>query len=450
MIHKFQMDDVKMVIDVYSGAIHILDDLTYEMVDLFESTSKVDLMSKFSSYSKEEIEEAYEEIAALKQEGLLFTEDPYKRWMPHFKNRNPVVKAMCLHVAHDCNLRCKYCFASEGDYQGTKELMNVDTAKKAIDFLVQNSGNRRNLEVDFFGGEPLMNFNVVKEVVEYGNAIQEKYNKNFRWTLTTNGMLLDEEKKQYINQHMSNVVLSLDGRKEINDMMRSRIDGKGSYERIVPKYQDLAESRKQDRYYVRGTFTRNNLDFAEDVLHLADLGFKQTSVEPVVAPPDKDYALREEDIPGLIAQYEYLAKEYVKRHKAGEGFNFFHFMIDLTQGPCVSKRLAGCGSGSEYVAIVPNGDIYPCHQFVGMEEFKMGSVHEEGLQRKDLQKVFQDINVYSKEDCINCWAKFYCSGGCAANSYLYGGDLNATYEIGCELQRKRVECAMYIQAKLAE
>lgn len=451
MVHAFQIDDLKMAADVYSGAVHVLDDITFEIVKLFESHTQQEIVEKMGSdFGVQPVEEGYAEIVSLKEAGLLFTEDPYVHFLPEFKNRQPVIKAMCLHVAHDCNLRCKYCFASEGDYHGAKELMSEEVGKKAVDFLIQHSGNRRNLEVDFFGGEPLMNFEMVKKVVEYGNSLQEKYNKNFRWTITTNGVLLDDAKKQFINEHMSNVVLSLDGKKETNDKMRVHVDGRGSYERIVPKYQELAESRNQNHYYVRGTFTRHNLHFAEDVLHLADLGFLQTSVEPVVAAPELDYALCEEDLPILFEEYEKLAKEYVLRRKAGKPFNFFHFMVDLHQGPCVSKRLAGCGSGSEYVAVIPNGDIYPCHQFVGMDEFKMGSVFNGEVDRKDLQETFQQINVYSKEDCRECWAKFYCSGGCAANSQQYAGNLYGTYKVGCELEKKRVECALYIQGKLAE
>ncbi|NMA85564.1 MAG: thioether cross-link-forming SCIFF peptide maturase [Epulopiscium sp.] len=450
MIHQFRCNDTNIVIDVYSGAVHVVDELVYDMIKRFEKKTKDQIIEELTGqYDQEAIEEAYKEIQILQEEGLLFTEDPYEDLLTSFENRNPVVKALCLHVAHDCNLQCKYCFAEEGEYHGERSLMSTEVGKKAIDFLIANSANRRNLEIDFFGGEPLMNFDVVKEIVNYARSIEKKYNKNFRFTITTNGILLDEEKQNYINEHMHNIVLSLDGRKEINDRVRYTANKKGSYDVIVPKFQTMAESRNQDNYYVRGTFTRFNLDFSKDVLHLADLGFKQISVEPVVAPSDMDYALQEEDLPILFKQYEELAKEMLVRKQRGEGFNFFHFMIDLSQGPCVAKRLAGCGSGSEYLAVTPEGDLYPCHQFVGIPEFLMGNV-EQGIQNIHRQTEFQQCNVYMKEDCKKCWAKFYCSGGCPANSYQFHGDILNTYGIGCELEKKRVEVALMIQAKLVE
>ena len=450
MIHQFRCNDTNIVIDVYSGAVHVVDELVYDMIKRFEKKTKDQIIEELTGqYDQEAIEEAYKEIQILQEEGLLFTEDPYEDLLTSFENRNPVVKALCLHVAHDCNLQCKYCFAEEGEYHGERSLMSAEVGKKAIDFLIANSANRRNLEIDFFGGEPLMNFDVVKEIVNYARSIEKKYNKNFRFTITTNGILLDEEKQNYINEHMHNIVLSLDGRKEINDRVRYTANKKGSYDVIVPKFQTMAESRNQDNYYVRGTFTRFNLDFSKDVLHLADLGFKQISVEPVVAPSDMDYALQEEDLPILFKQYEELAKEMLVRKQRGEGFNFFHFMIDLSQGPCVAKRLAGCGSGSEYLAVTPEGDLYPCHQFVGIPEFLMGNV-EQGIQNIHRQTEFQQCNVYMKEDCKKCWAKFYCSGGCPANSYQFHGDILNTYGIGCELEKKRVEVALMIQAKLVE
>ena len=450
MIHQFRCNDTNIVIDVYSGAVHVVDELVYDMIKRFEKKTKDQIIEELTGqYDQEAIEEAYKEIQILQEEGLLFTEDPYEDLLTSFENRNPVVKALCLHVAHDCNLQCKYCFAEEGEYHGERSLMSTEVGKKAIDFLIANSANRRNLEIDFFGGEPLMNFDVVKEIVNYARSIEKKYNKNFRFTITTNGILLDEEKQNYINEHMHNIVLSLDGRKEINDRVRYTANKKGSYDVIVPKFQTMAESRNQDNYYVRGTFTRFNLDFSKDVLHLADLGFKQISVEPVVAPSDMDYALQEEDLPILFKQYEELAKEMLVRKQRGEGFNFFHFMIDLFQGPCVAKRLAGCGSGSEYLAVTPEGDLYPCHQFVGIPEFLMGNV-EQGIQNIHRQTEFQQCNVYMKEDCKKCWAKFYCSGGCPANSYQFHGDILNTYGIGCELEKKRVEVALMIQAKLVE
>ena len=375
----------------------------------------------------EEISEAVEEILELEAEGLLFAPDIYENYVYDFKKRRTVVKALCLHIAHDCNLACKYCFAEEGEYHGRRALMSFEVGKKALDFLVANSGNRVNLEVDFFGGEPLMNWDVVKRLVEYGRSLEPAYNKKFRFTLTTNGVLLNEEILEFANKEMSNLVLSIDGRKQIHDRMRPFRGGQGSYDLIVPKFQRAAESREQLNYYVRGTFTRNNLDFSEDVLHLADLGFKQISVEPVVAPPEADYSIREEDLPKLKEEYDKLAAEMLRRKREGNGFQFFHFMIDLEGGPCVAKRLSGCGSGTEYLAVTPWGDLYPCHQFVGNEKFLMGNV-EEGILREDIRDRFKCCNVYAKEKCRDCFARFYCSGGCAANAYNFHGDVNA--EIG--------------------
>lgn len=447
MIHKYNMNGLNIVIDVNSGAVHIVDNIVYDILDDYESKSSDELISKYKNkYSATSITEAIEEIRQLEEDEQLFTEDIYENFIPQFKNRNPVVKALCLHVAHDCNLKCKYCFAQEGEYHGKRSLMNIEIGKKAIDFLINNSGKRKNLEVDFFGGEPLMNFEVVKEIVNYARQKEKQHNKNFRFTITTNGILLNDEIQKFINQNMHNVVLSLDGRKEINDMMRPKAGGQGSYDSIVSKFVKLANSRNQTDYYVRGTYTRNNLDFSNDVLHMADLGFKQISVEPVVADENEDYSLREEDLPLLFEQYEILASEMLKRQKEGKGFNFFHFMIDLSQGPCVVKRLSGCGSGSEYLAVTPEGDLYPCHQFVGIEEFKMGTV-DTGITENKMRELFQNCNVYSKEDCKNCWAKFYCSGGCAANAYQFHKDINKPYEIGCKLQQKRIECAIMMKAK---
>lgn len=450
MIHKFSMDGVNMVLDIYSGAVHVVDDIIYELVDDYKKYSKAELIQNYKErYGLSQVEEAIEEIEELEKEELLFTEDIYVDYLDKFQERNPIVKALCLHIAHDCNLKCKYCFAGEGEYRGHRSLMSAEVGKRAIDFLIQASGNRRNLEVDFFGGEPLMNFEVVKEIVDYARGIEEENHKNFRFTITSNGVLLDDDIQAYINEHMHNVVLSIDGRKEVHDRMRYTINHKGSYDIIVPKFKKIADSRNQTNYYVRGTFTRENLDFAKDVLHLADLGFKQVSVEPVVAPKEMSYALREEDLPMLYEQYEELAKELVNRKQNEQGFNFFHFMIDLSQGPCVAKRLAGCGSGSEYLAVTPEGDLYPCHQFVGLEEFKMGTVFE-GIKNLIMQKQFQACNVYAKDECKSCWAKFYCSGGCAANAYQFHGDIHIPYKIGCELEKKRVECALYVKAKMAE
>ena len=450
MVHQYKNNGRNIVLDVNSGSVHVVDDLAYDAIALYDKKSEEEIVQELKgSYPENDIREVLEDIRALKDAGQLFTEDIYRDYIMDFKKRKTVVKALCLHIAHDCNLACKYCFAEEGEYHGRRALMSFEVGKKALDFLIANSGNRRNLEVDFFGGEPLMNWQVVKDLVAYGREQEKIHDKNFRFTLTTNGILLNDEVKEFVNKEMGNVVLSLDGRKEINDMMRPFRGGQGSYDQIVPKFQKMAESRNQTNYYVRGTFTHYNLDFAKDVLHMADLGFKQISVEPVVAPPEADYAIREEDVPVLCEEYDRLAAEIVRREKAGEHFNFFHFMIDLTGGPCVAKRLSGCGSGTEYLAVTPWGDFYPCHQFVGQEEFLMGNV-DDGIVREDIRDEFKTCNVYAKEKCRDCFARFYCSGGCAANSWNFHHSINDVYDIGCELERKRVECAIMIKAALAE
>ena len=450
MVHQYKNNGRNIVLDVNSGSVHVVDDLAYDAIALYDKKSEEEIVQELKgSYPENDIREVLEDIRALKDAGQLFTEDIYRDYIMDFKKRKTVVKALCLHIAHDCNLACKYCFAEEGEYHGRRALMSFEVGKKALDFLIANSGNRRNLEVDFFGGEPLMNWQVVKDLVAYGREQEKIHDKNFRFTLTTNGILLNDEVQEFVNKEMGNVVLSLDGRKEINDMMRPIRGGQGSYDQIEPKYQKMAESRNQTNYYVRGTFTHYNLDFAKDVLHMADLGFKQISVEPVVAPPEADYAIREEDVPVLCEEYDRLAAEIVRREKAGEHFNFFHFMIDLTGGPCVAKRLSGCGSGTEYLAVTPWGDFYPCHQFVGQEEFLMGNV-DDGIVREDIRDEFKTCNVYAKEKCRDCFARFYCSGGCAANSWNFHHSINDAYDIGCELERKRVECAIMIKAALAE
>lgn len=451
MIHQYKSNGYNIVLDVESGAVHVVDDITYDVISLYEENSADEIISKLkSSYNEDEIRECISEVNELVEDGQLFTEDIYEPFVEKFKEkRQTVVKALCLHIAHDCNLACKYCFAEEGEYHGRRALMSFEVGKKALDFLVANSGNRVNLEVDFFGGEPLMNWDVVKQLVAYGRSLEKPNNKKFRFTLTTNGVLLNDEVMEFVNKEMSNVVLSLDGRKEVNDRMRPFRTGKGSYDLIVPKFQKLAESRNQTNYYIRGTFTRNNLDFSEDVKHFADLGFKQMSIEPVVGPEEDPYSIREQDLPQIMEEYDKLALEYIDRYKKGNGFNFFHFMIDLTQGPCVYKRLSGCGSGTEYLAVTPWGDFYPCHQFVGNEDFLMGNV-DEGITKPEIVKEFGNCNVYSKEKCKNCFAKFYCSGGCAANSYNFHGTINDAYDIGCEMQRKRVECSIMIKAALAD
>lgn len=450
VIHQYKSNGYNIVLDVNSGSVHVVDDLTYDIISMYEDNDKDTIIEKFKDdYSISDISEVYDEITQLKEDGQLFTEDIYRQYITDFKKRKTVVKALCLHIAHDCNLACKYCFAGKGEYNGKKDLMSLEVGKRALDFLIENSGNRRNLEVDFFGGEPLMNFDVVKGIVEYGRSKEKEYDKNFRFTLTTNGILLDDDVMEFANKEMSNVVLSLDGRKEVNDEMRPTRNGKGSYDLIVPKFQKLAESRDQMNYYVRGTFTHNNLDFSNDVIHYADLGFKQMSMEPVVSEYDEPYAIKEEDLPKIMEEYDKLAKEYIKRRKEGRGFNFFHFMIDLNQGPCVAKRLSGCGSGTEYLAVTPWGDLYPCHQFVGDEKFMLGNVFD-GITKPEICDEFKLCNVYAKEKCQNCFARYYCSGGCAANSYKFHGTINDAYDIGCEMQRKRVECSIMIKAALAD
>ncbi len=450
MVHQYKNNGYNIVLDVNSGAVHVVDDVVYDIIPLFETCTKEEIISRLGqSYPESEIAEGHEEVAALVKGQQLFTKDEYEDYMEQFQERPTVVKALCLHIAHDCNLACRYCFAEEGEYHGRRAIMPYEVGKAALDFLIKTSGNRRNLEVDFFGGEPLMNFEVVKKLVAYGREQEKLHNKNFRFTLTTNGVLLNDEVMEFANREMANVVLSIDGRKEVNDNMRPFRNGTGSYGMIVPKFQKFADSRNQEKYYVRGTFTHNNLDFSKDVLHLADLGFQQISVEPVVADPSQSYALQKEDLPKLFEEYDKLAVELVERQKEGRGFHFFHFMIDLEGGPCVAKRLSGCGSGTEYLAVTPWGDLYPCHQFVGNEEFLMGNV-EEGVKNIPLQKEFKRCNVYAKEKCRDCFAKFYCSGGCAANSWNFHGKITDTYEIGCELQKKRIECAIMVKAALAD
>ncbi len=450
VVHQYINNGYHIVLDVNSGAVHVVDELAYQLIELFEEKSEEELVEQFRhAYPEEEIREALSDIRERKEAGVLFTKDTYKDQVIDFKKRSTVVKALCLHIAHDCNLACQYCFAEEGEYHGRRALMSFEVGKQALDFLIANSGNRKNLEVDFFGGEPLMNWQVVKDLVAYGREQEKLYDKHFRFTLTTNGVLLNEEILEFANREMSNVVLSIDGRKEVHDAMRPFRGGKGSYDLIVPKFQQVAKSRNQTNYYVRGTFTRHNLDFSRDVLHLADLGFKQISVEPVVASPEDPYSLRQEDLDQICREYDALAAEMVRRHGTDQDFNFFHFMIDLTGGPCVYKRLSGCGSGTEYLAVTPWGDLYPCHQFVGEEDFKMGTVFE-GITNTELRDSFKSCNVYAKEKCRECFARFYCSGGCAANSYKFHQSIHDAYDIGCVLQKKRVECAIMIKAAIAE
>ncbi|MBR5135067.1 MAG: thioether cross-link-forming SCIFF peptide maturase, partial [Clostridia bacterium] len=425
-------------------------DIVYDVLEkangLESDTCPEELFVALPNYSRDDIQEVYNELLELKQAGLLYSEDDYEKFADMMVN-SPL-KAMCLHVSHDCNLRCKYCFAEQGVYGGKPEVMSLEVAKAAIDFLIERSGTRRNLEVDFFGGEPLMNFDVVKETVKYARSLEKEHNKNFRFTMTTNGMLLTDEISEYLNAEMNNVVLSLDGRKCINDYMRPNVAGHGSYDRIVPKYQHFVGMRGDKDYYVRGTFTKNNLDFADDVLHMAELGFDQISVEPVVSDPNLPFSIQEDDLPRVYDEYDRLAALILEKKKAGKCFNFFHFMIDLEQGPCAIKRLRGCGCGNEYAAVEPQGGVYPCHQFVGKPEWKMGDVLSKEYNT-DMKSVFAKANVYAKEDCRNCWAKFYCSGGCNANNQQYEGDILKSHKLSCDLEKKRLECALMIRAALS-
>ena len=446
MIHQYKNNGYNIVMDINSGAIHVVDDVVYDVIALYEDHSRQEIREQLSSvYSDQELEEAFSEIEELVREKRLFTEDNYQEIVTDFKKRNTVVKALCLHIAHDCNLACRYCFAEEGEYHGRRALMSFETGRQALDFLVANSGSRVNLEVDFFGGEPLMNWDTVRQLVEYGRSLEKEHNKHFRFTLTTNGVLLNDEIMEFCNREMSNVVLSTDGRQEVHDRMRPFRNGRGSYDLVMPKFKKFADSRGQMNYYVRGTFTHYNLDFSEDVFSLADQGFEQISVEPVVAPPEEPYAIQEADLPQILEEYDKLAKGIIERRKAGKWFNFFHFMIDLEGGPCVYKRLSGCGSGTEYLAVTPWGDLYPCHQFVGQEEFLMGNVRD-GITRTDIRDEFKLCNVYAKPKCRDCFARFYCSGGCAANAWNFHHSITDAYEVGCEMMRKRVECAIMIKA----
>lgn len=444
LIHKFHLNDKYIVLDIASGAVHVVDELVYNLLDDFETISTTELLKKYSTtYDKDEVERAISEIKTLKSEGLLFTEEEIPEGLAY--NHTNIIKALCLHVAHDCNLKCKYCFAAQGNFNGEALLMPLETGKKAFDFLVANSGNRRNLEVDFFGGEPLMNFDVVKELVAYGRELEKTNNKHFRFTITTNGMLLDDDKITFINENMDNVVLSLDGRKEINDLMRPTPNDKGSFDIIVPKFKKLIESRGDKDYYIRGTFTSYNKDFSKDVMEFYNQGFKKISIEPVVTDENEPYAITEEDLPEILAEYEKFSKEYLDIRKDDKEFLFFHFMIDLSQGPCIIKRMVGCGAGSEYIAVTPTGEIYPCHQFVGEEEFLIGNLTD-GIQNTELREEFKCANVLNKEECSKCWARYYCSGGCHANAHYNNGSLMMPYQIGCEMEKKRIECSISILA----
>ena len=469
MIHQFKLNGYNIVLDVISGAVHVVDELAYDVIERFETQSlpqmQEDLLSKYAGGDgpavfcaaakedpqdfKAEVAAVHGEVQALKDAGQLFTPDSFAPLAGEFKERSKgIVKALCLHVAHTCNLNCEYCFASQGKFHGERAIMSFEVGKRALDFLVENSGTRRNLEVDFFGGEPLMNFDVVKQLVAYARSIEKQAGKNFRFTLTTNGMLVDDDVIDFANRECHNVVLSLDGRKEVHDHYRVDYAGYGSWEKIVPKFQHFVEKRGGRSYYMRGTFTHNNPDFLEDIKEMLRLGFTELSMEPVVCPPGDPYALTDADIEIVKKQYEELAKLMLEREKAGKPFTFYHYMIDLSGGPCIYKRISGCGSGTEYMAVTPWGDLYPCHQFVGDEAYKLGDIWT-GVTNTALQDEFMKCNVYAKKECQDCWAKLYCSGGCAANCLHASGSITGIYEQGCELFKKRMECAIMLAAARA-
>ncbi|CAM2782179.1 thioether cross-link-forming SCIFF peptide maturase [Hathewaya histolytica] len=449
LIHKFKQGNDFFAIDVNSGALHQIDELVFDLLDdkkLKEKEELVDIHK--SKYSREEIEEAYEEINELIKEEYLYTKDLYENIALNTQNGQAYIKAVCLNIIHDCNLKCKYCFADEGEYKGCRQRMSAEVGKKSIDYVIKHSGPRKNIEIDLFGGEPLMAMDVIKEIVDYGKEQEKIHKKNIRFTMTTNCTLLNDELMEYLNENMVNIILSIDGRKEVNDKVRIRFDGTGTYENIIPKIQRMVEKRDKDKnHYVRGTFTRENLDFFEDIKHLAELGFKEISVEPVVLPEEHELSLREEDLPIIFEQYDKLYEEMYSRYKEGKEFNFYHFNIDLNGGPCVYKRISGCGAGHEYIAITPEGDIYPCHQFVGNEDFKLGSIYEEDEFNIELSDQFKKAHIYNKPKCKECWARFFCSGGCQANNFNFNGDMHTPYEIGCEMQKKRIECAIALKAK---
>lgn len=451
MIHQYKLNGYNIVLDTCSGSVHLTDDVAFDIIAVFKEKSADEIAKyitekyKQDNITKQDVFECIEDIKALEDAGKLFTPDTYEDMAFDFKNRNTVIKALCLHVAHTCNLNCEYCFASQGKYHGERALMSYETGKRALDFLIENSGTRRNLEVDFFGGEPLMNFNVVKQLVAYAREQEKIHNKNFRFTLTTNGILIDDDVIDFCNKEMSNIVLSLDGRKEVHDRLRKDYLGRGSYDIIVPKFQEFVRRRGGKNYYIRGTFTHNNTDFTNDIFHMADLGFTELSMEPVVCSPDDASALTESDLPILLEQYEVLAKEMIRRKKAGNGFTFYHYMLDLKHGPCIYKRISGCGSGTEYMAVTPAGELYPCHQFVGDKKYLLGNIYD-GVTNKEIQNEFKLCNAYARSECKDCWAKLYCSGGCAANSYHSTGKITGIYKYGCELFKKRIECAIMLQA----
>ena len=451
MVHQYKLNGYNIVLDVFSGSVHTVDDLAYDVIALYKENKPDEIVLKMlekysndNTITEQEILDVIDAVKELETAGKLYTEDEYRDLAFDFKKNNTVIKALCLHIAHTCNLNCEYCFASQGKYHGDRALMSLEVGKRAIDFLIENSGTRTNLEVDFFGGEPLMNWDVVKDIVKYARSIEKEKNKNFRFTLTTNGVLVDDDVIEFANKEMHNVVLSLDGRKEVHDHLRKTINGKGSYDTIVPKFQEFVKRRDNKGYYIRGTFTHNNVDFTNDIFHMADLGFTELSMEPVVCAPNDPYALTYDDLPILFEQYEILAKEMLKREKEGKPITFYHYMIDLTSGPCIYKRISGCGSGTEYMAVTPWGELFPCHQFVGDPKYSLGNIYE-GVTNKEAQDEFKLCNAYAKPECKDCWAKLYCSGGCAANSYHATGSITGIYEYGCELFKKRMECAIMMK-----
>ena len=448
MIHQYKQCGYNIVLDICSGAVHIVDDIAYDIISLYENKEKneviAEISKKYGDVPRDEIIECYDQVTELKNSGELFTKDNFEPMAGELKAKTSgVIKALCLHIAHTCNLNCSYCFASQGKYHGERALMSFEVGKRALDFLIENSGTRRNLEVDFFGGEPLMNFDVVKKLVEYARSIEKEKGKNFRFTLTTNGVLVDDDVIDFANKEMSNVVLSLDGRKEVHNRYRVDYQGRGSYDTIVPKFQKFVKARGGKNYYMRGTFTHANPDFLEDIKTMLNLGFTELSMEPVVAAEGDEAALTEEDKPVVMKQYEELAELMLKRDKEGKPFTFYHYMIDLAGGPCIYKRISGCGSGTEYMAVTPWGDLYPCHQFVGDEKFKLGDIWH-GVENKEIQNEFASCNVYARSECRDCWARLYCSGGCAANAYHATGSVKGVYKYGCDLFKKRMECAIAV------
>ncbi len=448
LIHKFIQDSEYYVIDVNSGALHVVDEIVYDLLDDSGLKEKEELIETFKDkYTTEDIEEVYSEIQSLIQGEMLYTGDLYEAIARNSGQTESYIKALCLNIIHDCNLRCKYCFADEGEYHGSRKAMSAEVGMKAIDFVIEKSGPRKNIEVDLFGGEPLMAFDTIKEIVEYAKVQEKLHKKVIRFTMTTNATLLNDEIMKYMDENMGNIVLSIDGRKSVNDKVRTRVDGSGSYDRILPNIQKMVNMRdKSKAYYVRGTFTRENTDFFEDVKHMADLGFKEISIEPVVLPDEHELSLREEDLPTIFEQYDKLYSDMLQRYKDGTDFKFYHFNIDLQGGPCVYKRISGCGAGHEYVAVTPDGDIYPCHQFVGNEDFLMGNIYN-GMNNNKLEQEFKAAHIYNKPKCKDCWARFYCSGGCQANNFNFNGDMHIPYEIGCQMQKKRIECAIALKAK---